>query len=328
MVVMRCPWCHELAGSGLRCAACSRQLRPERQLRRPSQHVSFRGRVKGGLFVGQSYRGYRFDGLIGEGRTHDVYVATDKAACAFAFKMPRIALGPDSVTLAERDYAILRQLDDPHLARIHDVQMRDELPHCVVELVDAEPLTEKLPLPWSRVADIIRQLCGPLHALAERGFLSRKLSLDKLYVESRPSGMPSGDPYRGLVSDRTDFVKLVLGSNVGTWVPSLDTAVQSYVGALEWMSPELLGGARAGETSYVYTLGAFAYFMLTGQLPFRDVSLAGRIVFAAAPIVPPSQRVPDVPPAVDDLIATCLDVDPTARYPTTLVLRDAVTALR
>jgi serine/threonine-protein kinase len=224
------------------------------------------------------------------------------------------------VAAAAADYAILRAIDDPHLVRIHDVSTR---PYAVFELIDADRVSDAAPLDWRRALAIVKQMCAPLHAAAERGFFSRKLSPDHVFLQSRAPSVLGGDPYRGIV-EASDFVKVALGTNVGANPPRVDKAFYGYAGSLDCTSPELLGGDFGDERSYVYTLGVFAYFLITGRWPLDDVSLPMRVIPRLRPPIPVSALVPNIPQPIDNLILTCLAHDPKHRYPTTLVLRDAL----
>lgn len=274
--------------------------------------------------IGRTLDRYAIVSVLGEGHTHDVYGVEDRSTgFSFALKLPRTPWEQASIDAAARDYAILRAIDDPHLVRIHDVSTRFDMPYAVFELIDADRVSDAAPLDWRRALAIVKQMCAPLHAAAERGFFSRKLSPDHVFLQSRAPTVSGGDPYRGVV-ESSDHVKVALGTNVGANPPRVDKAFHGYAGSLDCTSPELLGGVPGDERSYVFTLGVFAHFLITGRWPFGEASLVTRCIPPTTPVAPVSALVPDVPRPIDTLILTCLAHDPKRRYPTTLVLRDVL----
>jgi eukaryotic-like serine/threonine-protein kinase len=91
-----------------------------------------------------------------------------------------------------------------------------------------------------------------------------------------------------------------------------------------WASPEALGdGAVLRPTSDVYSLAATVYALLAGHAPFE--SPAGTGLDSPADVltrmrgeaVPPIGR-PDVPPELDEVLATALSASPSARHTSAL----------
>jgi serine/threonine-protein kinase len=83
------------------------------------------------------------------------------------------------------------------------------------------------------------------------------------------------------------------------------------------MSPEQADGRTdlVDARSDIYSLGAVAYFLLTGRPPFvrptlQDTLLAHR----QHPPTPPAQVRPDVPADVEAVVMKCLAKDPADRY--------------
>ena len=87
------------------------------------------------------------------------------------------------------------------------------------------------------------------------------------------------------------------------------------IGTLRYMAPEVLKGGEADERSDVFSFGAVLYEMLTAEPPFKGVGNA-RIIAAILSEEPrpiPELR-PDVPPALDWIVRTCLAKDPDERW--------------
>ncbi|MCW8141536.1 MAG: serine/threonine protein kinase, partial [Planctomycetota bacterium] len=95
------------------------------------------------------------------------------------------------------------------------------------------------------------------------------------------------------------------------------TATGEMIGTPAYMPPEQAGGERArqGPASDVYGLGATLYFLLTGQPPFAGGALSVIKAVLADPPPPPRSLRPDLDPALEAVVLTCLAKDPAERYP-------------
>jgi serine/threonine-protein kinase len=82
-----------------------------------------------------------------------------------------------------------------------------------------------------------------------------------------------------------------------------------------FMSPEQARGWELDETSDIYSLGAVAYFLLTGSPPFNESSgIEAMIAQVRDPVIPPSQRRPGIPEDLEQVVLRCLAKNPSDRY--------------
>ncbi len=93
------------------------------------------------------------------------------------------------------------------------------------------------------------------------------------------------------------------------------TLTGSIMGTAQYLSPEQAQGHAVSETSDLYAVGVVLYELLTGSVPFEGesaVTIALKQVSAEP--TPPSQRNPEVTPALDAVVMRSLAKDPLARF--------------
>jgi len=91
------------------------------------------------------------------------------------------------------------------------------------------------------------------------------------------------------------------------------TRTASLKGSLAYMAPEQLARRAAGPAADVYAAGVLLYELSTGKRLFTALYELSELAAArACPIAPPSTLGAD--PALDEICARCLAVDPEARF--------------
>jgi serine/threonine-protein kinase len=213
-----------------------------------------------------------------------------------------------------RECEAVAQLTEPHVIPIHDFGDMDGRLFLNMRLVDGTDLRTLIKqegaLTPTRAVAIIAQMAGALQAAHDVGLVHRDV---------KPSNI--------LVSDN-DFAYLI---DFGIAHASGDhtlTRAGETIGTAAYMAPEAIGAAvKTHARVDVYALACVLHECLTGEPPFSsDMGIQGMIAHHLhTPPPRPSASVPDVPTALDAVIAKGMAKDPDERYPT---VRDLATAAR
>src|SRR4051812_25546165 len=179
-----------------------------------------------------------------------------------------------------------------------------------MEYMDGLSLAELVerhgPLPPGRVVYLLRQVCGALREAHAAGLIHRDIKPSNIFA-ARRGGMD-------------DVAKLLDFGLVLPVTPTRSAQLSDegkILGTPLFMSPEQVTGARELDArSDIYSLGAVAYYLLTGRPPFNDAGAINvMIAHARDPVVPPSEVVPGLPEDLDRVVLRCLSKHPDARYP-------------
>jgi len=106
------------------------------------------------------------------------------------------------------------------------------------------------------------------------------------------------------------------------------TQAGAIVGTPEYMAPEQVTGEGVDHRADLYAAGCVLFECLTGRPPFK-AETPFQLVAQLLEDVPPRVRslVPDVPEALDALVAELLAKQPASRPATALALHDRLAAL-
>jgi serine/threonine protein kinase/tetratricopeptide (TPR) repeat protein len=267
--------------------------------------------------IGQTVSHFRIIDQLGEGGMGVVYLAEDINLGR------RVAMKFLSTTTKEYRARFLREaravsaLTHPNIATVFDYgETAEGQPYIVMELIEGQPLNEKLregslPLPEAvRIVSYIAEALGEAHrkgvvhrdvkpsnvAITERGHVKvLDFGLVKQISEQNTSG---GDP-----NQKT--------------LPSTQTRSDVIVGTPLYLSPEQATGKTIDGRSDLFALGVVLYECITGQSAFGGGSVIeiGAQVIHITPTVP-SKLNDRIPRELDRITMKAIEKKVEARYQT------------
>jgi serine/threonine-protein kinase len=95
------------------------------------------------------------------------------------------------------------------------------------------------------------------------------------------------------------------------------TVVGAILGSPNYLSPEQARGkSEIDARTDIYSVGALAYFLVTGQTPFvRDTAMELLAAHMKDDPIAPTQLRPEIPQDLEEVILKCLRKEPDGRFP-------------
>jgi serine/threonine-protein kinase len=137
-----------------------------------------------------------------------------------------------------------------------------------------------------------------------------------IHRDIKPSNIIVGE--RGGVPDVAKLLDFGLVREVGLIGRDEKLTQEGMLaGTPAYMSPEQAAGkTEIDARSDLYSLGALAYFLLTGQPPFvRHHPVQVLAAHLCDTPVPPSRLQPAIPDSLETVVLHCLEKNPAQRYP-------------
>jgi len=245
---------------------------------------------------------------IGRGGMGVVYKGWDAADRRWvALKVIADRQDIESLARVRREVDIARSLHHPNIVAVLDVASIDGKHVIVMPYIEGETLAMERRSPRA-AARLIVTVARALQYAHSRGVIHRDLKPQNIMIDR------TGKPYL------MDF-----GLAKSMVAPSSITSVGFAMGTPSFMAPEQALGrtSRVDRRSDVYSLGAVLYALVTGEPPFRGTTPTETIqkVVGEQPM-PPSQRVPSVQGALEQIILACLRKERNDRYQSAKQLAD------
>src|SRR5688572_12935721 len=261
--------------------------------------------------VGTELAGYRIESLLGWGGMSVVYLAEDlRLKRRVALKLLASSLAGDESFRDRflRESELAASIDHPSIVPIYEAGTTEELLFIAMRYVEGRDLKQRLQhgrLDPSDAIGVVAQVASALDAAHARGLVHRDVKPSNVLLDmgARPDG-----------SDHVYLADFGIGKRVAD-EPGI-TEDGNLMGTPDYVAPEQIAGGDVDGRADVYSLGCVLYECLVGRPPFRrDSDLAA--VFAHLEAEPPaaSEVRPELPAALDAVIARALAKKPEGRYP-------------
>lgn len=264
---------------------------------------------------GTEIAGYRIESVIGRGGMAVVYRAEDtRLGRKVALKLltPALAENEQFQQRFIRESRLAASLDHPNIVPIYEAGEADGHLFIAMRYVPGSDLkallTREGSLPPARILRLFVQIGDALDAAHVLGLVHRDVKPGNILITSVTEHSGHAHPDHVYLTDfgLTKRTSSLSGSLTGTG---------HFLGTVDYVSPEQIQGAPVGPSTDIYALGCVLYECLTGRLPFsRDDDAA--VLWAHLVEMPPPVTAlrPDLPPAVDEVVAKAMAKAPEDRY--------------
>jgi serine/threonine protein kinase len=270
---------------------------------------------------------------IGAGASGVVWAARDAERQGdVALKILHPQLSGDAALVAQlaREARVLERLDHPNVARALAFADRGPFTYLAMELLAGQPLNEAIGehtrarrhFRGRVLAHLVEQICAGVAHAHLAGIVHRDLKPQNILVQ----------PQDGLLHAKVLDFGIARLSEASLFDA---TTLGRRMGSLFYMSPEQTRGEAADARSDVFALGCILFELLTLRrawawddqerpLPAFDAPVAHTATNSIAAVFSrisgrerprPSAIRPELPPALDDILARALAVAPADRYP-------------
>ncbi|MBI4789629.1 MAG: protein kinase [Chloroflexi bacterium] len=267
-----------------------------------------------GFAVGENVGPYQISAYLGQGGMATIYKAHQLTLDRdVALKVIHPALKNDEAFLARlnREAAILAKLNHPNIVSVFDFGECDGLPYLVMRFIQGQTLKQILQaqkLSTERILETARAIGAALTYAHAHGVLHRDVKPSNILIDEE------GNCYL------TDFgLARLAHSSESTMSRDM------LIGSPQYISPEQAKSEPVDERSDIYSFGAVLYEMFTHHVPFQgDTPYATIMAHINDPLPAPRALNPEIPLAVEQVLAKALAKDRAERYAS---ISDMVTAL-
>jgi phosphate/phosphite/phosphonate ABC transporter binding protein len=237
--------------------------------------------------------------------------------------LPHLSRDPEIVDMFVSEARFVARLVHPNVVQIHDLGEDDEGYFLVMEYVAGCSVSELLSAALGRRARL--RLAAAL-CVAEQGCAGAHAAHELCDPTGKPLGLVHRDisPHNLMVGPSGEVKLLDFGIAKATAAAEA-TRTGSLKGKHGYMSPEQCAGEHLDRRSDVFALGIVCWELFTGVRLFkRETEYATMHAIVNGEFRAPSAVRPDLPPALDEVLAKALTVDPEKRWQTADALRRAL----
>ena len=251
--------------------------------------------------IGQQLGNYRLTRLLGQGGFAEVYLGEHVLlGSTVAIKLLHTRVTEDEITKFQQEARLLAGLKHPHIIRILDFGISEQIPYLVMDYAPNGTLRKRhaqgTQLSAPTVIDYVKQIANALQYAHDNKIVHRDV---------KPENMLIGDHGEILLGDFG--IALIAQS-------SHDQGTKDMAGTIAYMAPEQIK-AHPRPASDQYALGIVVYEWLCGTRPFQGSYPEIAVKHSVTPPLPLRSYQPTLSPDIEHVVLTALAKEPGARFP-------------
>jgi serine/threonine protein kinase/Rieske Fe-S protein len=262
---------------------------------------------------------YRVEQLLGCGKLNAIYTVRQQGQDSEG--MLTVFIIPDHFSSLARErfmnrfqqeMALLKQLQHPYILPVYDYGEQYGYPYFVTPLVTsgslAKTLKQQTRFAPAQALEILKQVSEGLDFAHSAGIVHGSLKPANILLNDEQKVLIAGFGLVRILAmhgiEHSEHPYAHLFSIAGT-----------FLGAPEYLAPEVVEGAPGDARSDVYALGIVLFELLSGRPPFSGSDpLAVALQHVQQPVPSLKEVYPDASPALDLVLQQALARDPAQRF--------------
>src|SRR6266699_181128 len=251
-------------------------------------------------WTGRQLGNYRLRSLLGHGGFAEVYLGEHiYLETQAAIKVLHTQLASTDIEQFRIEARTIAHLIHPHIVRVLEFGVEGRTPFLVMDYAPKGTLRERHPkgtrLPLPTVVSYLKQIAPALQYAHEQKLIQRDVKPENLLL-GRADEILLNDFGSALVSQSSRY-----------------SSTRDMAGTIAYMAPEQIE-AHPRPASDQYSLGIVVYEWLSGDRPFHGSFTEIAIKHSVVPPPPLREKVPELSPAVEQVVLTALAKDPKERF--------------